>query len=157
MKKKLWFGRITTKFWVRHASACSFEASYFETLLVSHETIGICIQASDAAVVWDHEHTTDKTVKVFIFGAKEWCRSIFDTRKIFVASRDLFVIDPLNLFTPKQELPQRQDSNAIRTVHTYFALAITILFSNWNAHLAIPCYSHCYFRFGTRSRFYIST
>lgn len=66
-----------------------------------HLKLGICIKASDAAVLWDHEHTTDKTVKVFIFGAKEWCRSIFDSRKIFVASRDLFVIDPLNLFTHK--------------------------------------------------------
>lgn len=109
---------------MRHASACSFGASYFKTLPVSLETRHLHQSKRCGSALGSRTHHR-QTVKVFIFGAKEWCRSIFDTRTIFVASRDLFVIDPLNLFTHKQELPQRQDSNAIRTVHTYFALAIT--------------------------------
>lgn len=99
-KKKLWFGSITTKYWVRHASACSFEASYFKTLLVSHETRNRHQSKRCGSGLGSRTHHR-QTVKVFIFGAQEWCRSIFDTRKIFVASRDLFVIDPLNLFTHK--------------------------------------------------------
>lgn len=91
-----------------------------------HLKLGICIKASDAAVLWDHEHTTDKTVKVFIFGAKEWCRSIFDIRKIFVASRDLFVIDPLNLFTHKSyrrgRIRMQYELYIFRAYDTFFKL-----------------------------------